>query len=121
MNAIGNSRLVQDINIEQTWSNFDLISKKLNSNWDIEIEIESNWNKIKIYAKWVISKDEKPFYYLDWNNKIDIENDQEMIKKIKVIYLQESASSDKYVNSYLRLNSLLPEYKDLVDRLLNQK
>ena len=44
-----------------------------------------------------------------------------MIKKIKVIYLQESASSDKYVNSYLRLNSLLPEYKDLVDRLLNQK
>lgn len=108
-----------DINIEGIWANFNLISKKLNKNWDIEIQIEHNWEIITLYAKWVISKNENPLFYLDWKwNKIDIKN-EDMLKKIRVLYLQASEGSNKYVNSYLRLNSLSPEYKNIVEWLLS--
>ncbi|MDD3794156.1 MAG: hypothetical protein PHI37_05050 [Candidatus Gracilibacteria bacterium] len=108
-----------DINIEGIGANFNLISKKLNKNGDIEIQIEHNGEIITLYAKGVISKNENPLFYLDGKgNKIDIKN-EDMLKKIRVLYLQASEGSNKYVNSYLRLNSLSPEYKNIVEGLLS--
>lgn len=118
LTVIDNSKIDEINSIEEISNDFTILSKRLNSEWNLEIKIKFDWKIWIIYAKWIKKKNEDSLYILVWWEKIAIPNTSDISKKIIVVYLQESANSDLYVNSHLRINSINSQYRTLVENLI---